>query len=136
MRKIAYWSTLVLVCALAMVFLSQDTMAVRGLGTVDIGTMYLGGTKVTATAAEINALDGIGATLTYDELDYLDITTLGTGAASKAIVLDAGEDFTWPATGVLAYGGTGITANGAEINYLDLAALGTGAASKAVVLDA
>ena len=39
-------------------------------------------TQVTATAAELN---------------YLDITTLGTGAASKAVVLDASSDYTWPA---------------------------------------
>lgn len=87
----------------------------------------IGGVAVTATAAEIN---------------YLDITTLGTGAASKAVVLDAGDDYTWPATGVLTYGvlkdsaATTITATGAEINYLDITTLGTGAASKALVLDA
>jgi len=81
----------------------------------------LGGTAVTATAAELN---------------YLDLTALGTGEGSKAVVLDAGEDFTWPATGVLTYGGTGITATGAEINYLDITTLGTGEASKAVTLDA
>jgi hypothetical protein len=100
------------------------------------GVLTYGGTGITATGLEINVLDGIAATLTYDELDYLDIAALGTGAASKAVVLDAGDDYTWPATGVLTYGGTGVTANGAELNYLDLAALGTGAASKAVVLDA
>jgi len=65
------------------------------------------GTAVTATAAELN---------------YNDITTLGTGAASKAVVLDAGEDYTWPATGILTYGvlkdpaGTALTATTAEIN--------------------
>ena len=89
--------------------------------SVDTGGLYINAVQSTATAAEMN---------------YLDITTLGTGAASKAVVLDAGEDYTWPATGVLTYGGTGITASGAEINYLDIATLGTGAASKAVVLDA
>lgn len=56
------------------------------------------------------------------ELQYLDITTLGTGAASKAVVLDAGEDYTWPATGVLTYGvlkdpaGSTLGATAAEIN--------------------
>lgn len=78
----------------------------------------------------------VQVTATPAELNYLDITTLGTGAASKAVVLDSGDDYTWPATGILTYGGTGITATGAEINYLDIATLGTGAASKAVVLDA
>lgn len=89
-------------------------------GIAYLDDINLAGTAITASAAEIN---------------YLDITTLGTGAASKAVVLDAGDDYTWPATGVLTYGGTGITATGAEINYLDITTLGTGAASKAVVLD-
>lgn len=53
------------------------------------------------------------------ELAYLDITTLGTGAASKAVVLDSGEDYIWPASGQLTYGGTAITATGAELNILD-----------------
>src|SRR3990167_2353206 len=62
-------------------------------------------------------------TATGTELNYLDITTLGTGAASKAVVLDSGEDYIWPATGVLTYGGTGITSTGAEFNILDGATL-------------
>jgi len=108
-----------------------------------------GTTTLSSTALELNVLDGIAATLTYNELDildgvtatytelnYLDITTLGTGANSKAIVLDAGDDYIWPTAGFLTYGGTQITATGAEINYLDITALGTGAASKAVVLSA
>lgn len=71
------------------------------------GGLDIAGTPMTASAAELN---------------YLDITTLGTGAASKAVVLDAGEDYTWPATGVLTYGvlkdpaATTIVATGAEIN--------------------
>jgi len=50
------------------------------------------------------------------EMNYLDITTLGTGAASKAVVLDAGDDYTWPAAGVLTYGvlNDGTTALGAS----------------------
>lgn len=61
-------------------------------------------------------------TATSTELNYLDITTLGTGAASKAVVLDSGEDYTWPATGVLTYGvlkdpaGSTLGATVAEIN--------------------
>ena len=103
---------------------------------------------------ELYAKSGAATTATAAELNYLDITTLGTGAASKAVVLDADEDYTWPATGVLTYGvlsdGTTtltatvaelnildtVTATAAELNYLDIDTLGTGAASKAVVLDA
>lgn len=63
-------------------------------------------------------------TATAAELNYLDITTLGTGAASKAVVLDTGDDYTWPATGVLTYGvlkdpaGTTLGATAAEINQV------------------
>ena len=95
--------------------------ATKTLDIATAGNLQIANVAVTATAAELN---------------YLDIAALGTGAASKAVVLDTGDDYTWPATGVLTYGSTGITANGAELNYLDLTALGTGAASKAVVLDA
>ena len=57
---------------------------------------------VLTTKAEDNILDGVTATAA--ELNYLDITTLGTGAASKAVVLDAGDDYTWPNAGVLTLG--------------------------------
>lgn len=37
------------------------------------------------------------------ELNYLDITTLGTGAASKAVVLDGNGDYTYPATATITH---------------------------------
>ena len=43
--------------------------------------------SITATAAELNILDGVTATTA--ELNYLDITTLGLSAASKAVTADA-----------------------------------------------
>lgn len=42
---------------------------------------------VTATSAELNILDGVTATTT--ELNYNDITTLGTSEASKVVTTDA-----------------------------------------------
>lgn len=45
---------------------------------------------LTATAAEINLLDG--ATVSTAEINYLDITTLGTSEASKAVTADANGD--------------------------------------------
>lgn len=54
------------------------------------------------TAAATDTVTGLTAAAA--ELNYLDITTLGTGAASKAVVLDAGDDYRWPATGVLHAG--------------------------------
>lgn len=90
--------------------------------------------------ADLDKMSDITSSLA--ELNYLDITTLGTGAASKAVVLDAGEDYVWPATGILTYGvlkdpaGTTITATGAEINYLDTSAVGTITAGKVMTVDA
>ena len=45
---------------------------------------------ITATAAELNILDGV--TATSAELNYLDITTLGTSQASKVVTADANGD--------------------------------------------
>jgi hypothetical protein len=72
------------------------------------------------TAAASDTISGLTATAA--ELNYNDIAALGTGAASKAVVLDAGDDYVWPATGVFTYGvlkdpaATTIVATGAEIN--------------------
>jgi hypothetical protein len=49
--------------------------------------LLLGGTLVTATAAEINKIDGY--TGTTAELNYNDVTTLGTVEASKAVTAAA-----------------------------------------------
>jgi hypothetical protein len=54
-------------------------------------------TGVTASTAELNLLDGVtwtptdfnSLTATVAELNYLDITTLGTSAASKVVTADA-----------------------------------------------
>jgi len=96
-------------------------------------------TEVTATGAEINKVDGVTATAA--ELSYLDITALGTGAASKAVVLDTGEDYTWPATGILTYGvlkdpaGTTLGSTAAELNLVDGSSATVPAAGKAAILD-
>ena len=49
--------------------------------------LKLGGTLVTSTAAELNILDGVGSTAA--ELNYSDLATLGTTAASKVFTADA-----------------------------------------------
>lgn len=76
-------------------------------------TFTLGGTAVTATAAELNILDGV--TSTAAELNILDGVT---STATELNLLD------------------GVTATTAEINYLDITTLGTSEASKAVTADA
>lgn len=70
--------------------------------TQDATTLIDG--KVTIDAIKTYVFTGITASAT--ELNYLDITTLGTGAASKAVVLDTSADYTWPAAGTLTHAGT------------------------------
>ena len=51
--------------------------------------LKLGGTLVTASAAEINSLDGVTASAT--EINYTDVTTIGVAQASKALILDSSK---------------------------------------------
>lgn len=53
-------------------------------------SLGIGGTTITASAAELNILDGVTASAA--ELNYNDITTLGTSQASKVITADANND--------------------------------------------
>jgi len=68
---------------------------------------------ITATAAELNTLDGITADV--NELNLLDGATVSTAEIN---ILD------------------GVTATTAELNYLDISTLGTSEASKVVTADA
>lgn len=78
--------------------------------TLDVaGTFEIANVAMTASAAELN---------------YNDIASLGTGAASKAVVLDAGEDYTWPDTGVLTIG---VLATASEAAEHGAGAIGTAA---------
>ena len=83
--------------------------------TMPEGDLILGSTAVTASATEINVLDGV---------------TGGTVAASKGVVVDANKDVTGfrnvTATGDvtipdgdLILGSTAVTATAAELNILD-----------------
>jgi len=60
---------------------------------VDLASFSIAGTAVTSTAAEINILDGVTASTA--ELNYNDITTLGTVQASKTVTADANGDVLW-----------------------------------------
>ena len=64
--------------------------------------LKLGGTLVTATAAELNIMDGVTATTA--ELNYLDITTLGTSQASKAVTVDSDGDLIVPDSDKFEFG--------------------------------
>ena len=71
-------------------------------GEVSATTLDIGGTNITATATEINKLDGVTATTT--ELNYVDVTTLGTVQASKAVTADANGDVLFPDNEKLKFG--------------------------------
>lgn len=58
-----------------------------GSGKLTFAALALSDLSVTATATELNKLDGVTATTT--ELNYVDITALGTTEASKAVTADA-----------------------------------------------
>jgi hypothetical protein len=122
----------------------------------------LGAAAVTTTAAELNLIDGY--TGTTAELNYNDITTLGTSENSKTLTQSAGGVVTVGGAGGdqvldiashdlvdggLKLAGTLVTASAAEINkldglsastteldYTDVASLGTVEVSKAVTASA
>jgi hypothetical protein len=92
----------------------------------------LGAAAVTTTAGELNILDGV--TATYAELNYNDITTLGTSEDSKVVTQSAGGAIIVGATsgnqtldvashdlvdGGLKLAGTLVTASATEVNLLD-----------------
>jgi hypothetical protein len=95
-------------------------------GTANIDAINYNGTAISATAAELNILDGVtataselnvldGITAVVGELNALDIgsTAVGTAVASKAVILDSNKDYTGirnlTLTGDLTVGGDDIT---------------------------
>lgn len=93
--------------------------------------VYLDGTEVVLTANQ-------GLTATVAELNYNDLTTLGTGAASKSVVLDASGNYSFPATGTLtAPSGYAITAaSGSTVNLAGTVQIGgTTMSSSAAEID-
>ena len=119
--------------------LVADTADING-GTIDntaigsttastgnFSTLSIGGTAITATAAELNTLDGItstvaelnildGVTSTAAELNLVDGSSAGTIVNSKAVIYGAAGEVN--AT-TLQLSGTAITATAAELNLLD-----------------
>lgn len=77
--------------------------------SLDLGSLILGGTTVTATAAELNIMDGVTATTA--ELNILDGVTATTAELN---ILD-GVTATTAELNIL----DGVTATTAELNYVD-----------------
>ena len=95
-------------------------------GTLHADAINFNGTAISATAAELNIMDGVtsttaelnildGATVVVGEINALDLGATGTGTAinSKAVVLDANKDYTGirnlTLTGDLTIGGDDLT---------------------------
>jgi len=142
----------------------------NGSGSVvEIGTnpstLSIAGTAITATAAELNILDGVtstaaelnildGVTSTAAELNILDGVTSTTaelnildGVTSTAAELNILDGVTSTAAELNILDGVtsttaelnildGVTANATDINYIDITSVGTVEASKAIVTDA
>ena len=68
---------------------------------------------VTSTTAELNLLDGVTSLPSAAELDYLDITTLGTAEASKAVTVSAASKIT---LGSIEIEGSAFDINGGTID--------------------
>jgi hypothetical protein len=108
-------------------------------GEVNATTLQISGSSITATAAELNVLDGItastaelnildGVTADYTELNVLDGITASTAELN---VLD-GITSSTAELNIL----DGVTADSAELNLLDGASAGTVVNGKAVVYGA
>ena len=87
--------------------------------------IHIGGTEVTATAAELNIMDGVTATAT--ELNIMDGVTSTTAELN---ILD-GVTSTTAELNIL----DGVTSTAAELNLVDGITAGTISASKAVIVD-
>ncbi len=78
-------------------------------GSLDLGSLILGGTAVTATAAELNILDGVTATTA--ELNIMD----GVTATTAELNIMDGVTATTAELNIM----DGVTATTAELNILD-----------------
>ena len=112
-------------------------------GTVYADAINFNGTAISATAAELNIMDGVTATAA--DINLIDGITNGTVIASKAIITDANKDITGGRnitisgeldagsldisgdadidgtleTDALSINGTAVTSTAAELNILD-----------------
>lgn len=84
---------------------------------IDVTLLKKGGTEITASAAELNIMDGVTANAA--EINVLDNVVAGTVTASKAVVVGPTSKVdTWDAT-ILKINGQTITATGTELSELN-----------------
>lgn len=99
--------------------------------------LKLGGTLVSATAAELNIMDGVTSS-TADLNATTNFEQTLSSSTTVITVTDGTIDFdiaSHDATNGLKLGGTLVTSSAAELNFLAGITPGTGTASKALVLD-
>ncbi len=112
--------------------------SVGTLTSLSTNGLTLNGTQVTATATELNTMDGI--TATTSELNKLHGVTATTNEINKLSGLTSSTNELNILTGVTATYTElnvldGITATTSELNYVDISTQGTAEASKALILD-
>jgi hypothetical protein len=128
---------------------------ISGLNTVSMANLTASGDvridDILQIAASKLTIGGTAVTSTGAELNYVDIASLGTAAASKALVLDTNEAIAGVGgfeadaitasvsvkvpVGGLTLGSTAVGATAAELDYNDGVTAGAAAASKTLVLD-
>ena len=161
MKKSIYLLTLGMLIAFATAAIAQNVSNYNeqgGARTVVGGSIdIISGGEIDVEAGGALKIAGTAATASAAELNYLDITTLGTAAASKALTFDAsldailptgtlltlasGGDITAASGSTLDVAGTfeianvAMTSSAAELNYNDITTLGTAQASKALTFD-
>ena len=118
--------------------------------TYDLGSttqrwkdLYVDGTAYVDDAV----LDGTAITASGDQINYNNITTLGTAEVSKTVTSDASGNVTFvdgtnnidiashDGTNGLKLGGTLVTSSATELNYNNITTLGTAEVSKTVTSD-
>jgi hypothetical protein len=117
-------------------FYTTDKLAMKITKTqgVDIGSLLLNGTAITATGAELNMSDitTVGQSENDKVLTQSANGTIKIGVANDNTTIDiASHDGT---DGGLKLNGTIVTSTAAQLNYVDVVK-GTAAASKALVTD-
>jgi len=90
-KKVLYVTVAIIAVAFATVLLFSDIFSV-GYAQRNLNARFgqLDVESVTATASELNILDGV--TADYSELNFLDGSVAGTAVASKALVVNANKD--------------------------------------------
>jgi hypothetical protein len=143
-------------------YLSFNTSQVERLRISETGNVNIINHNGSSSGLKLN---DILVTATAAELNYNDITAIGTAEASKALVLDASRNIininaltatnltgtlqtaaqpnitsvgtlTSLSTGSLTLNDILVTATAAELNYNDITTIGTAQASKALIVDA